>query len=229
MESKLLFFIPHYLPGYKAGGPITSVSNLATFLGKKADIYIITQDRDLNDDEPYANIQINRYIQCNTAKVKYLSPSTFSFYKILKEILNCQPKLIYLNSLFSWKFSIQIILMRWLKLFSCKRLILAPRGELSTGALGIKKVKKKLFLYTANFLQLYKNVSWQATSLIEFEDIRNTFDKKTNIIFAPNLPRVFVQTKARVKEKKTDELQGCGASEARMIKLTTTETWVSSV
>jgi glycosyltransferase involved in cell wall biosynthesis len=207
MKKKLLFFISHYLPGYKAGGPITSVSNIVDLLGNDAEIFIITQDRDLGDDTPYSNIRINHYEGFNNAKVKYLPISYFSFGRTLKEIKNCQPKIIYLNSLFSWTFSIRIVLMKWLKLFTCKQIILAPRGELSAGALEIKKTKKKFFLKIAIFFKLYENILWQATSFIEKRDIQRNLGEKADIVVVPNLPRKVVGSKGYTNYKAINKLR----------------------
>ena len=46
MKPKVLIFIDWYKPGFKAGGPIQSVSNIVSQLGKDYEFYIITRDTD---------------------------------------------------------------------------------------------------------------------------------------------------------------------------------------
>ena len=39
-KKKILCLTDHYLPGYKAGGPIRSIANLVEHLGDEFEIYI---------------------------------------------------------------------------------------------------------------------------------------------------------------------------------------------
>ena len=57
MNKKILIFIDWFTPGFKAGGPIKSVSNIVNSLFNEFDFYIITSDRDINETEPYQNIE----------------------------------------------------------------------------------------------------------------------------------------------------------------------------
>ena len=43
----ILSFAGHYLPGYKAGGPIRSIANMVDQLGDEFDFRIVAGDRDL--------------------------------------------------------------------------------------------------------------------------------------------------------------------------------------
>ena len=46
-KKKILIFIDWFLPGYKAGGPIQSISNFVNHFGTVFDISIITSNKDL--------------------------------------------------------------------------------------------------------------------------------------------------------------------------------------
>ncbi len=48
----ILAFIGHYLPGYKAGGPIRTLENMVDALGDEFEFRIVTSDRDLGDGDP---------------------------------------------------------------------------------------------------------------------------------------------------------------------------------
>ena len=80
----ILCFVGHYLPGYRSGGPIRSISNLVENLGDEFKIHIICSDRDLSDKEPYANINTNTWKTVGKAKVFYVSKKNQSFKGIQK-------------------------------------------------------------------------------------------------------------------------------------------------
>ncbi|MEL6194486.1 MAG: hypothetical protein AAFR66_20670 [Bacteroidota bacterium] len=55
-QVKLLIFSDWFVPGYKAGGPIRSITNFCLSMAKYLDIYVFTSDRDLGDDQAYKGI-----------------------------------------------------------------------------------------------------------------------------------------------------------------------------
>ena len=44
------------LPGFKAGGPVRSLSSLVEALGDEILFHIVTRDSDLSDNEPFSGI-----------------------------------------------------------------------------------------------------------------------------------------------------------------------------
>jgi len=46
VEPTILCFVPHYLPGFRAGGPTRSIANLVEWLGDEYRFAIISLDRD---------------------------------------------------------------------------------------------------------------------------------------------------------------------------------------
>ncbi|MCB0331143.1 MAG: glycosyltransferase [Bdellovibrionales bacterium] len=93
---------------------------------------------------------------------------------------------LYLNSFFNWKFSIFPLLARKVSYQCRKRTILAPRGELSPGALSIKWLKKRLFITSSRIIDLYRDVIWHASSEEEASEIRRFFPK-AKVVVARNL------------------------------------------
>ncbi|WP_029236294.1 hypothetical protein [Vibrio coralliilyticus] len=73
---KVLVFTNHYLPGYKAGGPIKSISNLCDELKDKVNINVVTTNHDFNDSRPYSNINFDEPVSLNGYKVTYMSKVT---------------------------------------------------------------------------------------------------------------------------------------------------------
>ena len=96
--KKILIFTEFFLPGFKGGGPITSISNLVSLLNDKFDITICTRDRDFRDTEPYKNIVSNKTTKHKEYKVIYLSEMKKQY--IVKVIDDCTPDLVYLNGFF---------------------------------------------------------------------------------------------------------------------------------
>ena len=123
--KKILIFTDSFLPGFKGGGPITSISNLVSLLNNHFDILICTKDRDFEDIEPYKGIEQNKIIKYKEYNVIYLS--SMDKQNLSKAIVDFNPDLLYLNSFFSKTTQLVMFLN---KFTFKKKLIVAPRGEL---------------------------------------------------------------------------------------------------
>lgn len=184
LKRKILVCIDWYLPGYKAGGPIQSASNIINQFKHKFDFYVLTSAYDLEENEPYKNIKLNTWIDYDEVSIKYLDRSNFSRKNIHSSIVEVSPDVIYLNSLFSRVFTIYpLSYARRNKI----KTILAPRGMLGKGALDIKRKKKMLFISISNFLKLYEHVIWHASTVVEKEEVEKHFGHKATVVVAQNL------------------------------------------
>jgi len=170
-----------FLPGYKAGGPIRSVSNMVRVLSEDVDFYIVTRNTDLSDDEPYKNIEPNKWLAKYSAHVYYLSADNYSKDKIKTLIGERNYDAMYLNSLYSSQYALTPLRIRN-KHFPDLKTVLAPRGMLGAGALQTKSLKKALFLKTTQLFQFFKNITWHATSEDEKNTISKVFGSKAKII-----------------------------------------------
>ena len=189
-NPKILVISRYYLPGYKAGGPIRTLSNLVERLGDKFSFLVLTGDRDLGDTSPYPDIQFGEWNRVGKALVWYLDPARVSFISFSKKLREFDYDILYLNGFFNL-FTRRILIYSKLGLLPERPTILAPRGEFSRGALGIKGAKKNLYLKLVKVLDLVGQVSWQASSEFEKEDIQEVFPalkKKKSIWIAPNVP-----------------------------------------
>ena len=188
MESnkpKVLVFTDWYLPGYRAGGPISSVANLVKAMGKEIDFKIVCSDRDYMTDVPYSNIVQNQWTRIGQADVFYISPENLSKATIREKLLEFPDHHIYINGIFSKYFSVTP-LIESNKLN--RRITIAPRGMLAPGALGIKAQKKRLFLNLSKFLGWYRRVEFHATHAHEVDQIKLIVSQKAKITCIPNLP-----------------------------------------
>ncbi|NMA73043.1 MAG: glycosyltransferase family 4 protein [Bacteroidales bacterium] len=187
MKKKVLIMAGHYIPSVKAGGPVQSIKNLVDNLSDEIDFYIVAADRDLGDDKPFSNIEKNKWIKVGKAEVFYTNLSKLKWSKVAN-IINAVPyDVLYLNSLFSYRTSILPLFLMKLRKISSRLIILAPRGELSPGALGLKKRKKMLFIKIAKLLGLHRQITWHATANLEKKHIEKTFGNDNQIVIAPNL------------------------------------------
>lgn len=181
-RPRVLVMVDYYLPGFRAGGPIRSISNLAVALQGSMDLRIVTRDRDLGDREPYPPGS-----QLRSPEVTYTRAGwrgLLESQRLLKE----QCDLLYLNSFFSPKFSMLPLLLWRLGLTGAASVLLAPRGEFSPGALAIKPWRKRVYLWVAGRLGLYEGVTWHASSPFEAEDIRRIFGDRVSVGEAVPLP-----------------------------------------
>ena len=183
-KKTILVFIGYYLPGYKSGGPVRTISNMLDLLGDKYNFKIITRDRDQLDNKPYENIKVNEWNDGPNCKIFYANKKT----NLRKVINHTEFDQYYLNSLFDFNYSTKIVLLYKLNLIPQKPILLAPRGELMEGALAIKPFKKNAFLTIVKLLKLYKNITWHASSEYEAKDIRREFGNKTKIKIAMDVP-----------------------------------------
>jgi len=103
--------------------------------------------------------------------VYYLSPERSTVLDIADLIATTPYDVLYLNSFFDLSFSIKPLLARRLGWVPNKSVIIAPRGEFSSGAIRIKYFKKIVYIQAAGLLHLFDNVTWQASSEHEAQDI----------------------------------------------------------
>lgn len=200
----ILTFIGHYLPGYKAGGPVRTISNMLNLLSVEYEFKIITRDRDLLENKTYPNILINQWNSLENCRVFYHDLK----YSLRKIINNSSFDLYYLNSLFDYHFSIKVVLLHKLGLIPKKKIIIAPRGELLEGALSTKSLKKKLFLLLAKTSGMYKDVIWHASSLFEESVIKQEFGNNIRTKVALDIPCFNLSTKTeRTHQKQAGKLK----------------------
>lgn len=178
--KRVLIVVEHYLPGFKAGGPVRSVANMVNALGTETDFYIFARNHDMYETVPYAGLPADTWVSVGRARVWYTSGASH-LRRVIDEI---RPDVIYLNSIFS-SLSVRAIVLRSLLRIDSP-LVLAPRGELAPGALQYRRLKKQMFLAAAQLMRIYEGVRWQATSEDEVAEIESrapTRDKQ--IILTP--------------------------------------------
>lgn len=194
-KPSVLVFAGYYLPSFRAGGPIRTISNCVDRLSGDFDFHIVTRDRDMGARSAFDGICADEWIQVGKAKVMYVDASRIGIRDVARIVKDTPHDVLYLNSFFDPVFTLRVLLMRRLGHLPARPVVLAPRGEFSRGALGLKSAKKKVYIRLAKLLRLYEGVTWQASSDHEMEDIfRNFGDYSKNEILrvkkAENLTQV---------------------------------------
>lgn len=194
-KIKVLIITPHYLPGFKAGGPIQSIKNIVENLSDRIIFKIATSDRDLGSKDTYKGIKYNSWEKSGKGLVKYFKfDDLYSLKEIIRLLRDEEYEILYLNSSFS-TITIKILFLKKIGFLKNKKIIIAPRGEYSPGALELKRVKKFCFLKISKCIGLYKNIIWQATTKEEAELILKIQGSQSNVKIAENLKEIKKITK----------------------------------
>lgn len=181
-KKKILILTDWYLPAVNAGGPVRSVAAIVSALKQNFEISVLTSDRDFGKDHSFEGIETDVWLTKEEYRLQYVSPD-FLKKTITIETEKAYDK-IYLNSLFSKYFTISAL--RAIKTRDKHKVVIAPRGMLGEGALGLKAFKKKIFLGLAKAIGLYDNVIWHASTDLEKLEITRVFPN-ANVVALENL------------------------------------------
>ncbi|MNK83864.1 Glycosyltransferase Gtf1 [compost metagenome] len=182
----ILIFSSFYLPGFKGGGPIRTISNMVEKLGDEIQFSVVTKDRDLGEGKPYAAISPNQWQRVGKAKIFYATTNAMWPFALWRVVAEFKGDALHLNSFFSFNFGI-LPFFYWKLMGRGRPIVLGPRGEFSEGALKLKASKKKLFLGLVGLLNIYKNVIWHASSEHEERDIRRLMGAKADVRIAMDI------------------------------------------
>ena len=180
-KPTVLVVMDYYLPAYKAGGPVRSIANMVDLLADEFDFYIVARDRDCDGTQSFAGIETERWLErdgCHVCYVRGARSLRRAFHGVAFD-------LVYLNSFFS-SFAIVTLALRRLGLMRRTPVLLAPRGELSSRALGLKRTKKRLFVTLARSIGVHRGVIWQASSDMERREIAAYSSGPARV--TPNIP-----------------------------------------
>lgn len=225
MKPVVLVFIGYYLPAFRAGGPVRTIANIVERLGDEFEFLIVTRDRDIGDRGAFEGIHADVWCKVGNAQVMYVDPHGLTLRKVASLIRTTPHDLIYLNSFFDPEFTQMVLINRYLRRIPSRPIVLAPRGELSLGALGLKQFKKRVYIRLARLLGLYAGLIWQGSSERELADIARVFPRaKTyqtgHLVVAPDVTdSVLVEAPSKKGRRDSDgRLRLCFLSRISPIK-----------
>jgi glycosyltransferase involved in cell wall biosynthesis len=200
-NKKIIVFCDWFAPAFKAGGPVRSAVNFVENLKDSLDIYVFTGDRDLGDNQSLAEITPDCWVQKDGYKIFYAAPEMRKPGLIKEQVKALMPEFIYLNSMFSFHFTIIPLLLKRMGLIQAG-VVLAPRGMLRHSALAHKPLKKKIFLQLLKLSGIEKQLVFHATDETEVIDVNNIFPKRKAVIQINNLPGFQKEFVAPVSKEK---------------------------
>jgi glycosyltransferase involved in cell wall biosynthesis len=186
-RPRVLVVFDHYLPGENAGGPVRSIANLVAHLGNEFEFLVVTKNRDLGAEAPYAGLDgKNAWVPVHGALVRYL-PAAQWLSMLIATVRSTPHDLLYLNSYFAPSSQALLAARRAGVLQGTTPVVIAPRGQFGDSALAMKSSKKRLCLAAANALGLHAGVQWHATTPTEAEAIGTLIRPAGEIALAANL------------------------------------------
>ena len=143
MKPSILIALPHYRPGWKAGGPTRTIANLVEHLGDEFSFRILTSDRDYGDERAFPCIEADRWRRVGKAEVLYMSPARRGVRAFAHALDGADYDALYLNSFFHPQFTVAPLLAYRLCLAKRRPCVIAPRGEFASAALRLSSGKRR--------------------------------------------------------------------------------------
>ena len=164
-----------------------TVLNLVDRFSDRYEFFVVTRNYESRGDtKPYTTVRSDEWNEVGNARVWYFSKAAFTVEAFARIVNEIQPDAVFLNSALSTPV-VKFLTARRKGLFDTVPVVLAPCGEMSDGALSLKPVKKKLFLLYANFVKLYKDIIWKASSEAEKDEIKTVIGPDIEAWVAPDL------------------------------------------
>lgn len=178
---RVLVVSPFYPPAWRGGGPIRTLAAMVAQHGDTHHFAVLTSAYDWGEAAPMA-VPTDRWIAAGKASVRYLpvagaeslaSPVTLAAWvRAWREATSGgAPDVTYLTGVFPPVWSILPLAARRVGLLRLGCVLIAPRGELSAGALALKAGKKRRYLRLAKAAGLFRGVVWHASTGAEAADI----------------------------------------------------------
>ena len=185
-RPRVVMLWPLFPPSVRSGGPARSAEGMLSALADEFEFFVITSAFDSASSVPMRGVVADRWCKAFGADVWYVSEQAPHPLRLLRLIRGRDPQLVYLNSLWHTRFSILPLLALRAARTSVPILI-APRGELSLGALRIRPWRKRFLIFVYRGLRIHHRVAWHASTQMEAGDIRRAFGPKVTIYVAVDL------------------------------------------
>ncbi|HWU72483.1 MAG TPA: glycosyltransferase [Sphingomonas sp.] len=173
MKPRIVVLIGAFWPGHESAGPNLSIKAMCESLSDQFDFLLVARDRAFGAAAPLA--PNDDWRDLGWAKIHYL-PVGPKGAKGLAALLRRTPHdLVFTNGFFDKEFTIPLLVSRRLGRAPNTPIILSPRGEFSSGALGLKNARKAAYRTLVNAFGLARDIVFHVTSAEEEADTRTLF------------------------------------------------------
>ena len=180
---RVAVFAPLFPPAQKGGGPIRSIGALVDHVPVGYDLRVIARNTDLDERTPMDVVSDQWLPWRDRVLVRYVSNgNTLRYVQALLAIRRYRPELIYLQSFWSFGSGLLIQLLAAFGFFGRVVILVAPRGQFTSAALGIKSTKKVLTLRLFRLTGLHRRLIWHATSEGESHSISAVWGDSARIV-----------------------------------------------
>lgn len=171
---RVLVTCTFFEPGFRGGGPVRSVAHILDAASARVAPVLVTRDRDLGAAEAYPGLS-GRWVDRGRARVFYLARrQPRQWYQLWRQLRAMRFDLLYVNSLWAPMSLVPVLAVR-IGLLRARRVMVAPRGECSPGALSLKPGRKRLFVTGWRRVLRSLAVEFHASTEREAVDVRRMF------------------------------------------------------
>ena len=179
-----MIFSDYYYPGYRAGGALRSLYNTVKILELEKNIFILTRGYDCSTQNIYSDVELNSLIAQDNIKIIYSYKKFIPDFIILlfnaykNNVFKSKYDVVYLNSFFSPYASIFPQILIFFGFIKCRKIIIAPRGELNKEGLEIKGYKKRFYISFQKLFNKFltgRNYVYHSSGCQESSSIKRIF------------------------------------------------------
>jgi len=187
-KPQIIVLIGAYWPGHESAGPNLSVKAMCETLCDQFEFLLIARDRPFGAEAPM--VPSDGWRDLPFGRIHYLPVGPKGAIG-LAELLNDTPHdLILTNGFFDKEFTIPTLFAMRMGKIARKPVLLSPRGEFSSGALGLKSARKRGYLLATRIWGVVRDTVFHVTSDEEERDTRRLFPNN-QIIHITNVRPIF--------------------------------------
>ena len=190
VKPRVIILIGAFWPGHESAGPNLSVKAMCESLSDEVDFFLVARDRPFGAAEPM--VANNEWRDLGWAKIHYLTVGSRGAEGLADLLRGTPHDLLFVNGFFDREFTIPAMLARRFGKAPRTPVVISPRGEFSSGALGLKNARKGVYMALVRMLGLARQVTFHVTSEEEQADTRQLFpnnriERITNVrpVFPP--------------------------------------------
>lgn len=172
-------------PAHLAGGPVQTLGAMVSTAPLEASVDVVTSGGDLGKPNSL-DVTFDSWCRWHDANVMYVRSGPARLIKALLGAGRRKPDYVYVNSFFDVRYSLLPNILVRIGVFGRASLVVAPRGEFSSGALALKARKKRVFIVVKRVLGLNRRIIWHASTDDEATDIRRVVGQGAQVVVRIN-------------------------------------------